>query len=74
MPAYCKSCSAPIEWTTTEKNGKKMPVDEMPDPEGKWWVDPDGVSHYGLEDIPPDERRNSHFSTCEFAAQHRKKR
>jgi hypothetical protein len=76
----CRSCGAAIRWAVTV-NGKRMPVDDEPVPDGNLMlsdptpgayaptaahVDPDAL----LLDDPP--RFVSHFSTCPNADQHRK--
>lgn len=69
--SHCRSCKAPIRWTLTV-NGKRMPIDPDPAPDGNVWVT--GIT----EGIPTIEvaltgdavpasvpiRYHSHFVTC----------
>jgi hypothetical protein len=78
----CRSCGAAIRWAVAV-NGKRMPVDDQPMPDGNLilsdptpgayaptvaYVDPGAL----LLDDPP--RFVSHFATCPNADQHRKDR
>lgn len=77
----CKSCGASIVWIKTKK-GRVMPCDPDPDMilviEGKkiTGIDKQGNTHVGYsgrlegDDV---EVYISHFSTCPFADQHRKR-
>jgi hypothetical protein len=68
--AVCKSCGAPIEWAHT-KNGKRIPLDPGTVENGNITVADDGIAYIW----PAGEGdRVSHFATCEFAKDHRKKR
>jgi hypothetical protein len=85
MTATCGSCGAPIRWAVTV-NGKRMPVDDQPVPDGNLvlsdptpgayaptaahYVQPDQLTLFG--DEPP--RFTSHFATCPNADQHRRTR
>lgn len=72
MPA-CRSCGKPVEWVNTE-TGKKMPLDEKPDPSGNIILK-NGVAHVLKKDELPPPKSNryfSHFSTCPNAKSHRK--
>lgn len=35
----CRSCRAPVRWCITAANGKRMPIDPVPVPDGNVWVD-----------------------------------
>lgn len=69
--ATCRSCGAQIRWVMTE-SGKRMPVDAKP--EKRIVIDPLGER---LGSDAPTARvvdtYVSHFATCAFAAQHRRK-
>jgi hypothetical protein len=74
----CRSCGASITWAKTV-NGKNMPLDELPDPDGTWLVDQDGVCHY-LKGVEAAEAAASgeslhvcHWSTCPDADRHRRR-
>lgn len=80
----CKSCMAEIVWCVTT-NGKRMPVDALPDPGGNIVLSTmDGELHDGdtvdvdsgpcLMDPPGTIRLTSHFATCPDAATFRKPR
>lgn len=68
----CRSCGKPVDWVTTE-SGKKMPLDEKPDPSGNI-VLIHGIAHVLKKGEEPLERptRTSHFATCPNAKTHRK--
>ena len=78
----CKSCGAEIKWITTV-NGKSMPVDAEPvqfhqDPSGQEvFVTKGGAVVRGATAKAGDEEAetgyNSHFATCPFADQHRRR-
>jgi len=78
--ATCRSCRMPIRWVMTA-NGKRMPLDPSPDPEGNVWI-------VGMEEgVPSVEvaltadavpanvpfRYVSHFVTCPDRDSWRKK-
>jgi len=77
MSTTCRSCGAPIIWCLT-RNGKRMPVDANPDPDGNIAI----VARVG--NAPPaieilNTRRSEsfdagepHFATCPNSATHRK--
>jgi hypothetical protein len=73
--ANCRSCNRSIIWTETEK-GKKMPVDAEPVLNGNidLWTSGDKVTAAYTAMDASTKRYISHFVTCKFAAQHRKKR
>ena len=78
----CKSCGAEIIWITTT-TGKKMPVDAgavqfHQDPAGKEiFVTNGGAVVRGTTakkgDSGTSEGYNSHFATCPFADQYRRR-
>ena len=78
----CKSCGAEIKWITTV-NGKSMPVDAEPvqfhqDPSGtEIFVTDGGAVVRGITAKAGEEGTttgyNSHFATCPFADQHRRR-
>jgi hypothetical protein len=72
----CRSCGASIIWTETV-NGKTMPLDEDPDPDGNFTLDeshePPVAEHIaGRMIAPKEERFTSHFATCPDAARFRR--
>jgi hypothetical protein len=80
-PVSCKSCGRKIFWSTTEPNGRVMPVDSEPDPNGKFILNQRGreliaihVSNVLPEALAGRRLWTSHFSTCPHAAQHRSPR
>jgi hypothetical protein len=80
MTDHCRSCRAPIRWATTA-NGRAMPVDLEPVPDGNLWL---GRGPYGavIASVVPEERREElagelylpHFATCPHAHKHRRRR
>lgn len=85
MSSRCRSCGAPIRWAATA-NGNRMPLDRDPAPDGTIVLsdpDPDAYAPVALHYSPPDEpllpgmpeppRFRSHFATCPYADQHRRK-
>lgn len=73
----CSSCSARVEWVTTDA-GKKMPLDLEPSAAGNVVVRGDGVAAtlgpIELAMLPAGTvRRVSHFATCPNADQHRRR-
>lgn len=81
--ATCRSCRATIEWAVTA-NGKRMPVDVTPTPEGNVTTVPGGAGPGTLLALvhPPGQlpfdadepRYTSHFATCPNADSHRRPR
>lgn len=76
--AKCRSCGRPIIWAETT-NGKPAPIDPEPVPHGLIVLvqpsdprEPPIASVVKLHAPVTLPRFNSHFATCEFAAQHRK--
>ncbi len=70
----CKSCGARIVWCRT-REGKRMPVDAEPHPEGNLVIDANQQAHVLTRDelLPGAANRfRSHFATCPHAAGHRK--
>jgi len=78
----CRSCGAEIMWIKTV-NGKNMPVDAEPvyfhqDPSGaEIFVTKGGAVVHGITAKPGENDvstgYNSHFATCPFADQHRRR-
>lgn len=78
MSATCRSCGAPIIWAKT-LGGLNMPLDAEPNPDGNV------VLAHGLAIVREkpsfevrgeregETRHTSHFATCPFAAQHRRR-
>lgn len=61
--AECKKCHAPIRWVET-KSGKRMPLDQQPNPAGNV-VLRRGVAHVlGADDFSISPRYIAHFATC----------
>lgn len=72
--ARCASCGVRIFWARGA-NGRAMPIDALPHPSGNIWIDDEGNAHVrakGEEAPAGKDRFVSHFSTCEFANQHRR--
>ena len=70
----CTSCGASILWAETV-NGKAMPLDEMPDPDGKFALDEADeppIATYKHTNPGGAERFTSHFATCPDAAKFRR--
>lgn len=70
--AFCKACDAVIEWHKTPA-GKNIPVDPDPHPQGNLYVD--DRARMAVGPIGSHEKMyRSHFVTCEFAGDFRRKR
>ena len=85
--ARCRSCQAPIHWTTTE-HGRNMPVDAEPVEVRKGFrlvcegeiLDEQGVADaqgpilavHTSEPLAGERLYVAHFSTCPNAAAHRR--
>lgn len=67
VASKCRSCGASIIWCETV-NGKRMPVDEDPDPNGKIvldeTVDPPKAAAFTEAADSGADRFTSHFATC----------
>jgi hypothetical protein len=69
-----RSCKQPIRWATT-RNGYPIPLDPEPAANGNLHVDDDGRATI----VPRDRRATagalyvSHFATCPYADQHRRR-
>ena len=75
MSATCHTCGDSIFWAVTA-SGKRMPVNEAPDPKGLFLLDKTQtppVVLYARATDPPGERFTSHFSTCPDRDQHKRK-
>lgn len=74
MPDVCASCKAPIRWAPT-RNGYLIPLDPDPVAGGNLRLDDQGRAL-----IVPKDRRDgaslyvSHFATCPYADQHRRRK
>lgn len=74
--ATCRSCGSACIWGVT-KNGKPMPVDLKPDPNGNLVLIDDGdprgapLARYATTADRELPHYTSHFATCPNAAQHR---
>lgn len=72
----CRSCKAKIIWTVTE-NGKRMPVDPMPCPDGNLALVMLSGGVLESRVVKGDDRQDlylSHFTTCPNANRHRRRR
>lgn len=72
--SLCRSCGAPIAWATTT-NGKPMPLDPDPVPNGNVVIGIDGVAMVFARtgQVPKGfDRFRSHFATCPEAAKFRR--
>jgi hypothetical protein len=72
----CKSCQRQVRWVKTAE-GRNMPLDVSPSPDGSIMVLADGRSRV----VPVAERAQcvaplfkAHFATCPNAASHRRSR
>lgn len=68
--ANCRSCGAEIIWAKT-LSGKAMPLDAEPVLGGRIRLE-DGIAYPHSSCREP--HYNTHFVTCKFAAQHRRKK
>lgn len=72
--SVCKSCGAALRWAITEK-GKRIPLDAKPTADGSFYfIGPDEVRFKPPTVTAVDvDVFTTHFLTCPFAGQHRKK-
>ncbi len=71
--SHCRSCGAPIIWAETV-NGRRMPLDEDPDPDGKFVLDETREPPLAtFAPTDPGERFQSHFATCPDSDKHRRR-
>lgn len=80
----CKSCGAAIVWATSAKSRQRMPLDAEPAADGNIYINLDDQYEvlskadveaiHARDDLSGRHTRlyKSHFSTCVFAAAHRK--
>lgn len=69
----CRSCGAAVLWAQTE-NGKVMPVDPAPHPDGNLVLTSIGGGfQVRVDKAAPGEKHRSHFVTCPNAEQHRRR-
>lgn len=79
MTARCGSCTAAIVWATTD-NGRAMPLNALPDPEGNVAVRRENgdlharVLKAGETAAPWERLGTSHHATCPSADLHRKRK
>lgn len=69
MADTCKSCGAAVRWMMTPK-GKAIPLDPQPRDDGNLVII---GSLAWKSDGTPGPRYVSHFATCPYADQHRKR-
>lgn len=79
--SQCRSCRADVIWASTV-NGRRMPVDATPNPDGNVVLVDQGVTEPPLAivvhtereqaETPADALHTSHFQTCPHAAKHRR--
>lgn len=74
--SYCRSCGEPVIWVRTI-HGRKHPLNAEPARAGEWVIQdsvagPTMLQYMPMHDNTP--RYTSHFATCEFAGEHRRKR
>lgn len=72
MITQCRSCGAPIVWGKT-KNGKGIPLDAAPHPDGNVELHPDGRAVVNSGPLIGVPLYRSHFTTCPHAAEHRRR-
>ena len=74
--AACKSCGARIIWCTTAKTGSAIPVDADPVAEGAGNITLSGTGGNMIATIGAKGSGThvSHFATCAYAGQHKRKR
>lgn len=72
--SFCRSCKKPIRWVRMAGSGKANPLDLETRPDGNIVMDEEGEAVYVRKgmDVGTADRFVSHFSTCEFADQHRR--
>lgn len=79
MSEVCRSCKAPIRWCVTA-GGAVMPVDLEPAANGNLRLERKPADLPRVVVVPAGYRVDgeplylSHFATCEFAAEHRRRR
>ncbi len=82
MADRCSSCGAPLVWIPT-KNGKRMPcnaglIPYKANPEGKQFLVTDTGDvvrcDVAFDGPPTGFARISHFATCPYSKQHRKRK
>lgn len=77
-PLTCKSCGQPYEFVPTI-TGRMMPIDLAPNAAGNIVI-LDGTADVlkkgdpRWESVPASERRMSHFASCQYAKDYRKRR
>ena len=70
----CRACQAVIRWAKTE-NGKPIPMDPDPVPDGNYVVSTQGVAHaLKKNEEATGETWVSHFATCPKREQFQQRR
>ena len=68
----CQSCEAEIEWGTTT-NGRPMPLDAQPSPNGKWTFIGGRIRYATADDLRLMRPLYvAHWGSCPNAEQHRR--
>lgn len=62
LPVFCDACKAKVEWHLTH-NGRSMPIDPDPHPEGRFYFGAGLKLHVGRTGIRPRMYR-CHWDTC----------
>lgn len=77
--AVCNSCHAQIWWALTAE-GKSMPINQQPDPDGTVSTDQSGIVEIITDPVEKERLRRrgrkfytAHFATCPEADQHRRR-
>lgn len=72
----CRSCKAPIIWTTSSK-GRNQPVDAQPCDDGTLGLEPGGKGEaprsVAFQPLVHTERYRSHFARCPHADRWRRR-
>lgn len=68
---FCPACGVRIEWHLTH-NGKMMPLDPEPHPEGKFYFGAGLKLHVGIRGLRPKMYR-CHWDTCRKGAESKRK-
>ena len=76
MTEFCARCKAPVMWAETERNGKPIPLDPEPVPDGNLGIRDDGRVYHvaqgqGVLDLGVPLYK-THFATCPDADEHRR--
>lgn len=76
--AECRSCNAPIRWALTVKNGKHIPIDVEPVPDGNLVIEHRNGGDEARPATDTDKKLmrplfKSHFATCPQSPSWRRK-